>query len=131
MQNRFSRLLKFIPLAVFAVVLAACGGTSELKHSSTVANVPTQYDLSLMADKDGQFEFDSATIDKETGRGHIRYLNESGRPVHTVFLKRGEKQKVSNAHILALTSIARDLKFDLYVEDNDGKLAIVKIDDAK
>jgi len=131
MQNRFSRLLKFIPLAVFAAVLAACGGTSELKHSSTVANVPVQYDLSLMADKDGQFEFDSATIDKETVRGHIRYLNESGRPVHSVFLKRGEKQKVSNAHILALTAIARDLKFELYVEDNDGKLAIVKIDDAK
>jgi len=131
MQNRFSRLLKFIPLAVFAAVLAACGGTSELKHSSTVANVPAQYDLSLMADKDGQFEFDSATIDKETVRGHIRYLNESGHPVHNVFLKRGEKQKVSNAHILALTSIARDLKFDLYVEDNDGKLAIVKIDDAQ
>lgn len=129
MQNRFSRLLKFIPLAVFAAVLAACGGTSELKHSSTVANVPAQYDLSLMADKDGQFEFDSATIDKETVRGHIRYLNESGHPVHSIFLKRGEKQKVTNAHILALTSIARDLKFDVYVEDNDGKLAIVKIDD--
>lgn len=131
MQNRFSRLFKFIPLAVFAAVLAACGGTSELKHSSTVANVPTQYDLSLMADKDGQFEFDSATIDKETVRGHIRYLNESGHPVHAVFLKRGEKQKVTNPHILALTSIARDLKFDLYVEDNDGKLAIVKIDEAQ
>ena len=124
----FSRMLL---LALFAAALAACGGTSELKHSSTVANVPAQYDLSLEADKDGQFDYDGATIDKETVRGHIRYLNDSGKPVHSVFLKRGEKQKVTNAHILALSSIARDLKLDVYVQDNDGKLSVVKIDDTQ
>jgi len=127
----FSRTLHWLPLALLTAVLAACGGTSELKHSSIVANVPTQYDLSVQADKDGQFDFDGATIDKETVRGHIRYLNDSGKTVHSVFLKRGEKQKVTNAHILALSSIARDLKFDLYVEDNNGKLAVVKIDEAQ
>src|SRR5512140_894761 len=76
----FSRML---PLVLLAAALAACGGTSELKHSSTVADVPAQYDLSLAADKDGQFDYDGATVDKETVRGHIRYLNESGRPVHS------------------------------------------------
>jgi len=90
-----------------------------------------QYDLSLEADKDGQFDYDGATIDKETVRGHISYLNESGKQVRTVFLKRGEKQKVTNAHILALSSIARDLKLDVYVQDNDGKLSVVKIDDTQ
>jgi len=126
-----SRMLHWLPLALLAALLAACGGTSELKHSSTVADVPVQYDLSLEADKDGQFDYDGATIDKETVRGHIRYLNEAGKPVHTLYLKRSEKQKVTNAHILALSSIARDLKLQLYVQDNDGKLSIVKIDEAK
>ena len=126
-----SRKLHWLALALLAVLLAACGGTTELKHSSTVANVPVEYDLSLEADKDGQFDYDGATVDKETVRGHIRYLNEAGKPVHTIFLKRGEKQKVTNAHILALSSIARDLKLQLYVQDNDGKLSIVKIDEAQ
>jgi hypothetical protein len=128
LKIHFSRML---PLVLFAAALAACGGTSELKHSATVANVPQQYDLSLEADKDGQFDFDGATVDKETVRGHIRYLNDAGKPVHSVFLKRGEKQKVTNAHILALSSIARDLKLDVYVQDNDGKLSVVKIDDTQ
>jgi len=125
----FSTFMRALPLTLCVAVLAACGGTSELKHSQTVANVPGQYDMSLEADKDGQFDYDGATIDKETVRGHIRYLNDSGRPVHSIFLKRGEKQKVTNAHILALSSIARDLKLDVYVQDNDGKLSVVKIVD--
>ena len=130
-RKHISTFSKCVALLVLAAVLTACGGTSELKHGASDATAPASYDLSVLADKDGQFDFDGATIDKETVRGHIRYLNETGRPVHSIFLKRGEKQKVTNAHILALSSIARDLKLDLYVQDNDGKLSIVRIDDTK
>ena len=128
-KMHFFPSLKWLLPMLAAVALAACGGTSELKHGSVQAVAPASYDISLEADKDGQFDFDGATIDKETVRGHVRYLNETGRPVHTIFLKRGEKQKVTNAHILALSSIARDLKLDVYVQDNDGKLSVVKIVD--
>ena len=125
----FSLSLKWLLPLLVAAALAACGGSSELKRHSSDAVAPPSYDISLLADKDGQFEFDGATIDKETVRGHVRYLNETGRQVHSIFLKRGEKEKVTNAHILALSSIARDLKLDVYVQDNDGKLSVVKIID--
>jgi hypothetical protein len=96
-----------------------------------VATAPSQYDLTVLADKDGQFDFDGATLNGEDLRGHVRYLNEIGRPVHSVLLKPGEKEKVKNAHVLALAGVARDLHLTAYVLDNDGHLKIVSIDNTK
>ena len=129
----FSRFLKVVLLALLSGSLGGClfGHDDFKKGTSDITETPASYDFTVGAVKDGQFDFDGATVDKETVRGHIRYLNESGKPVHSVFLKRGEKQKVTNPHILALSSIARDLKLDVYVQDNDGKLSVVKIDDTK
>jgi hypothetical protein len=64
-------------------------------------------------------------------RGHIRYLNETGKPVHAILLVRGEKEKIKNTHIAALASLARDLKITAYVTDNDGKTKVITIADDK
>jgi hypothetical protein len=124
----FARILQAPTLALLIGLLAACGGRDEIKKgTSDVVNAPASYDLTVSADKDGQFDFDGATLAAEDLRGHIRYLNESGHTVHTILLKRGEKEKVKNTHVAALAGIARDLKVTAYVKDNDDRLKIIQV----
>ena len=124
----FSRLAKSLLLALLIGALAACGGHDEIKKgTSDTTEAPAAYDLTVGADKDGQFDFDGATIDRETLRSHIRYLNESGRTVHTILLHPGEKEKIKNTHVGELAGIARDLHVTAYVKDNDGHLKIINV----
>ena len=126
-----SRGLRILALAFCAVVLAACAGRDEIKKGTSdipTANAPTTFDLTVSADKDGQFDLDGATLTAEDLRGHLRYRNEPGnKPVHTMLLKTGEKEKIKNTHIAALASIARDLKIEAYVRDNDGHLKVIQV----
>jgi hypothetical protein len=120
--------LKIAFLALLLGALAACGRDDIKKGTSDVTTaVPAQYDLTVRADKDGQFDFDGATLTAEDVRGHIRYLDESGRTVKTMLLKPGEKEKIKNTHVAALAGIARDLKVTAYVEDNNGHLKIIQV----
>ena len=124
----FSNVARLLLLALLAAVLAACGGRDELKKGTTeVTSVPTQYDLTVLADKDGQFDFDGATLTAEDLRGHIRYLDESGHTVKTLMLKRGEKEKIKNTHVAAMAGMSRDLKITCYIEDNDGHLKVIQV----
>jgi hypothetical protein len=108
-------------------LLAACG-RNDIKGSTTeVAGAPASYDLTIAADKDGEFDFDGATLTAEDLRGHIRYLAEVGKPVHALLLKPGEKEKVKNTHVAALASLCRDLKITAYVQDNDGHLKVIQV----
>ena len=122
-----------LQVALLMGLLAACGGRDDLKKAATdvTSDAPTSYDLTVAADKDGQFDFDGASLAAEDLRGHIRYLNESGHPVHTMLLKRGEKEKIKNTHVGVLAGISRDMKITAYVQDNDGHLKVIKIDDTK
>jgi len=79
------------------------------------------------ADADSQFEYQGATLTREDLAGHIRYLAETGKPVHSILLTTGEKQKIKNEHVAALASICRDLKITGYVRDNDGHLKVIQI----
>ena len=120
--------LKAVLLALLLGALAACGHDDLKKGTSDVpAGGPSQYDLTVLADKDGAFDFDGATLTPEDLRGHIRYLNEAGRPVKTLLLKRGEKEKIKTNHVAELASMSRDLKVTAYVEDNDGHLKIIQV----
>jgi hypothetical protein len=122
------RTLQTLAIASLIALLAACGGRDAIKPGTTeVADVPASYDLTVAADKDGQFDFDGATLAAEDLRGHIRYLNEAGRTVHTILLKRGEKEKITNTQVASLASMSRDLHLTAYVLDNDGHLKIIKV----
>jgi hypothetical protein len=132
MQNfSFAKTLRIVAIALFIAVLAACGRNDIKNGTKDAENVPATYDLSIKADKDGQFDFDGATLSPEDLRGHIRYLNETGKPVHAILLVRGEKEKIKNTHVAALASISRDLKITAYVTDNDGKTKVITIVDDK
>ena len=132
MQNvHISRCLQILVLVLGAAVLAACGGRDDIKKGTSdiaVANAPTTFDLTVAADKDNQFDLDGASLTAEDLRGHLRYRNEPGnKPVHTILLKTGEKEKIKKEHIAALAGIARDLKIEAYVRDNDGHLKVIQI----
>jgi type IV pilus biogenesis protein CpaD/CtpE len=123
----FYNPLRVVLLALLLGALAACGHDDLKKGTTEVTAVPAQYDLTILADKDGAFDFDGATLTAEDLRGHIRYLDEAHRPVKTILLKRGEKEKIKNTHVSELAGMARDLKVTAYVEDNDGHLKIIQV----
>ena len=126
---------RIVAMAVLGAALAACGGRDDIKKGTSdiaASNAPTTFDLTVAADKDNQFDLDGATLTAEDLRGHIRYRNEPGhQPVHTILLKTGEKEKIKNTHVAALAGIARDLKIEAYVRDNDGHLKVIQIVDDK
>ncbi|MGH8124215.1 MAG: hypothetical protein ACREPT_15770 [Rudaea sp.] len=128
-KNILSVWAQAIALVILIAVLGACGRDDLKKGTTDVVKAPTQYDLTVLADKDGQFELRGATLNAEDLRGHIRYRNETGQPVHTILLKPGEKQKVTNQHVAGLAGIARDLKVEAFVQDNDGRLKVIQIAD--
>lgn len=128
-RTTFGNILRCVLLAVALAALAACSRDNIKENTAEPAISPSQYDLVVRADKDGQFDLDGATIDGQTLRDHIRYRNDAGQPVRSVLLKRGEKEKVTNLQIAALAGIARDLKLEVYVLDNDGKLKLIQIKD--
>lgn len=128
--STLSDLARWLMVVSFSVLLAACGGRDAInKGTSDVANAPVTYDLTVAADKDGQFDYQGATLTREDLAGHIRYLAETGKPVHTLLLVSGEKQKIRNDHVAALAGICRDLKITGYVRDNDGHLKVIQIVD--
>lgn len=119
-----------LAIVLLAALLAACGGRDAIKNGTSdvaAANAPTKFDLTVAADKDGQFDYEDATLTREDLAGHVRYLAEIGKPVHTILLTTGEKQKITNAHVAALAGICRDLKIEGYVRDNDGHLKVIQI----
>jgi hypothetical protein len=129
-KNSIIRGAQALVVALLFALLAACGGRDAINKDTSdiaAANAPTAFDLTVAADKDGQFEYEGATLTREDLAGHIRYLAETGKPVHNILLTTGEKQKIKNEHVAALASISRDLKITGYVRDNDGHLKVIQI----
>lgn len=129
MKNpRVSGCLRGLALALLIVLLGACGGRDEIKNGTTAAaNAPTSFDLTVAADKNGQFNLDGATLTREDLSSHIRYLADVGKPVHTLLLKPGEKDHVKGPHIAAIAGICRDMHITGYVSDGEGHLKVIKI----
>lgn len=128
-KSIFIRGAQVLLVALLFALLAACGRNAITTGSSdvAVADAPKTFDLTVAADKDGQFEYEGATLSREDLAGHIRYLTEIGKPAHTILLIPGEKQKIKNDHVAALAGICRDLKINGYVRDNDGRLKVLQI----
>ena len=117
-------------LLLLVALLGACGGRDAINEGTSdiaSANRPAAFDLTVAADKDNQFEYDGATLTREDLAGHLRYLAEIGKPVHTILLTPGEKEKIKSTHIAALAGICRDLKITGYVRDNDGHLKVIQV----
>ena len=129
-KSSIIRGVQALIIALLLALLAACGGRDAINKGTAdvaTANSPTSFDLTVAADADNQFEYQGATLTREDLAGHIRYLAETGKPVHSILLTSGEKQKIKNEHVAALASICRDLKITGYVRDNDGHLKVIQI----
>lgn len=110
---------KLIALALAALLLVACHRGRNKPDTVPDANIPAGFDLTLIADKDTQFDLDGAPLTTEDLRSALRYRQEESLPMATILLKRGEKEKIKNEHIVALARIAYQMKFRAFVEEKD------------
>lgn len=121
MQYRaLNRILRGSLLALLAaLVLSACGGRTR-PDAVAAPNIPASFDITLVADKDGQFDLDGATLSEEDVKGHLRFLRDQNKPAQTVFLKRDGKQKVTARHIQGLARIGLELKVRTFLKEKES-----------
>lgn len=120
-------ILRIAMLALLASVVVACG-RDEVRPDQVqqAANIPASFDVTLLADKDNQFDFDGAPLTEEDLKSALRYRQEESLPVSTVLLKRGEKQKVKGEHLVSLARVAFQLKINAYVQSKNGEISEVR-----
>ena len=93
-------------LCATALVLSACGGRGVSKDLITQgANIPASFDVTLIADKDNQFDYDGAPLTEEDLRSALRYRKEQNLPCATVLVKRGEFSPFGLGHQQPLSVI--------------------------
>lgn len=121
MQYRaLNRILRVALIALSAALaLSACGGRTR-PNTVAAPNIPATFDITLVADKDGQFDLDGATLSEEDVKGHLRFLRDQNKPAQSVFLKRDGKQKVTERHIQGLARIGLELKVRTYLQEKEN-----------
>ena len=93
------RILGWATLAGLAFALAACGGRVSKDLVEQAGNIPSSFDVTLIADKDNQFDYDpeggtnGAPLTEEDLKSALRYRKEQNLPCTTILIKRGEKVK--------------------------------------
>lgn len=113
-------------LVLALAALSACGmfgGSKSDGVTKQAANIPAGFDVTLLAEKDVQFDFDGAPLTSQDLESAFRYRKEEKLPLSTVLLKRGEKQKVKKEHLASLVRIAGQMGFRAYVEESDGVIS--------
>jgi hypothetical protein len=117
------RILGWAALLALAFVVAACGGRVNKDLVTQAANIPASFDVTLIADKDNQFDYDGAPLTEEDLRSALRYRKEQNLPCSTVLVKRGEKERIKNEHIIALARVAYQLKMRAFMQAKDGTIS--------
>ena len=124
MRNPFGkRILGWAALVALAFVVAACGGRVNKDLVTQAANIPSSFDVTLIADKDNQFDYDGAPLTEEDLRSALRYRKEQNLSCATVIVKRGEKERIKNEHIIALARVAYQLKMRAFMQAKDGTIS--------
>lgn len=121
---------RFLVLCFVLLAVVACGSGNK-RGSVRSENVPASFDVTLVADKDDQFDYESAPLTAQDLRGALNYRKDEGKPMATVLLKRGEKQKVKDSHVVALARIAVALKFQAFIEEKDGGISEIRTTTSK
>ena len=111
------RPLRLLALVILAVVVAACAHGTRSDTARAAVNAPTSYDVTLTAEKDGQFDYENVPLTAQDLRAALNYRKEQGLPMKTLLLKRGEKNRVKDNHVVALARIAVALEFTAYIEE--------------
>lgn len=124
-QPAIIRPLRLLALFIIAVVLAACAHHTRSDAVPASDTAAMSFDVTLVAEKDDQFDFQHVPLSAEDLRAALNYRKEQGQPMQTVLLKRGEKNRIKDSHIVGLARIAVALGFTAFI-DNKGE--IQKID---
>jgi len=123
------RIVTWAALALFALALGACGGRVNKELIAQGSNIPPSFDVTLIADKDNQFDYDpaggsnGAPLTEEDLRSALRYRKEQNLPCTTVIVKRGEKERIKNEHIVSLARVAYQLKMRAFMQAKDGTIS--------
>lgn len=121
MSNRASQRMPYAAALLFlCMILAACGGGRTKGDVVQAANVPSSFDVTLIAEKDTTFDYDGAPLTEEDLKSALRYRKDQNLPIATVLLKRGEKQKVKNDYIVALARVAYQMNIRAFIQEQDG-----------
>ena len=110
-------------LCATALVVSACGSRGVSKDLVTQgSNIPESFDVTLIAEKDTTFDYDGAPLTEEDLRSALRYRKEQNLPVATVLVKRGEKERIKNEHIVSLARVAFQLNIRAFMQAKDGTI---------
>ena len=115
------RPLHLLILLGFVLLLSACGRGTRADAQRESENAPKTFDVTLVAEKDEQFDYEGVPLTAQDLRAALNYRKEQSLPMSTVLLKRGEKARIKKTHIVALARIAVALGFTAYI-DNDGTI---------
>jgi len=118
-----SMFLKAGAVALAVASMAACHRGANKADIVQAANIPAAFDVTLLAEKDTQFDFEGAPLNAQDLQSAFRYRQEEKLPMGSVLLKRGEKEKVKNEHIIALARIAYEMKFSAFLQEKDGSIS--------
>ncbi|MEO7065070.1 MAG: hypothetical protein ABI082_15010 [Dokdonella sp.] len=114
---------KMAALALATLLLAACFGGRTKPETVKSGDVPSSFDVTLIAAKDNQFDYEDAPLTEEDLKSALRYRQEESLPIATVVLKRGEKEKIKKEHIIALARVAYQMHFKAYMQEKDGQIS--------
>lgn len=127
MVHRAGKQLATLAGVLFlTALLGACGGRTSKNDLIQSADIPKAFDVTIIAEKDTTFDYEGAPLTAEDLRSALRYRQEEKLPVASVLLKRGEKQKIKNDHIVALARIAYQLKISAYIEEKGGEISEIR-----
>ncbi len=117
-------------LVAAIVFVAACSNKANVVPNAVqAANIPASFDVTLLAAKDNQFDYDpdggnnGAPLTVEDLRSALRYRQEERLPMSTVLLKRGEKQRIKKEHMAELARVAQEMHFKAFMLESDGAIS--------
>jgi hypothetical protein len=119
------RPLRLVALVLIVVGLAACARGTRTDAARAPLNVPGSFDVTLTAEKEGQFDFQDVPLTGPDLRAALNYRKEQSLPMKTVLLKRGEKNRIKDTHIVVLARIAVALGFTAYLEEK-GEISEIR-----
>jgi len=105
------------------LTLAGCNGVVRSGGETTV-NVPHQYDMTIGAFKDNQYQVDGAVLSAPDLEAHFRYLQDQKQLPKTVLLEDTDSAKVNNSALEEFASLQLAFHFTGYVM-HKGKLTLM------
>ena len=118
-MSRITKMLaRCLPalLVLSTLLLAGChfGGKKPQVLTSTMKD---QFDLTIEAYKNNQFELDGAVLSALDLGSHFAYLKEQGQLPKSVLLERSDDSKIRKRHLEYLARLVLDYHFTGYFDD--------------